>query len=855
MSPIHSIATLDPAAFAQVGGKAATLARMHALAVPVPDGRVLDREHFERFVRDNRLDATFAGLRLELAEPASFATAAEVMRRAVERAAIPSSTLAALSDIWQSGGSGAWIVRSSAIGEDSEAASYAGQLDSIPDVRSAAALEHALRRCWGSHWSARVLFYQRARGCRLQGMGVIVQRMIDATMGGVLFTRSPTDVDAMAIEHVAGHPGELVAGAVEPARLIVPRGASPSAAPFAELVAIGLALERALGGPQDIEWLVDRANALWIVQSRPITAAPLGPESAAPHQLFANVNVNENYPRPLSPLLYSIASEAYQHYFREIGRLLGVREAALEQIEVPLRHCVGVHGGRLYYNLSNIHRAIAAAPFAAQLEAAFDGFVGIDDEGGGPREVAQTPARRRDLARVVGAALRSFRSLPDRVAAFEARIDVYAARTEALAGMSTPQLLDRLHEFLDIRFHRWADAALADLAATLGYAWLRWTLRRTLGPEAAKRLPQTLLLAIPDVVSMAPVERLWALSRRAREDPELCEQLSRLTDDAPESVLAEIRADPRHRRFCVEFDDYVKHHGFRVSGELLLTTESYVERPAALLLVLARYVQFEGPSPRERTAAQAGDRDRAIVEVDRQLGPVWRLVFHRALRATQRAIGLRERARQRQALLYSRLRAVVHRLGDALVAGGRLRHRDDLLYLSWREIDEWLTGHAMFPALIPELVALRRRAHPVVSAIRPPDTVQLPIGDYLRGAEEPGEIDDPELLAGIGVAGGRATGVARVLEDLSEADRFERGDCLVTRQTDPGWAPLFFLARGLVMERGGMLSHGAIIAREFGIPGVIAVADATRILRSNERIEIDGDRGSVRRLQCGGGNE
>jgi pyruvate,water dikinase len=204
----------------------------------------------------------------------------------------------------------------------------------------------------------------------------------------------------------------------------------------------------------------------------------------------------------------------------------------------------------------------------------------------------------------------------------------------------------------------------------------------------------------------------------------------------------------------------------------------------------------------------------------------------------------------KQALLYSRLRAVVRELGRKLHAQGRLVRADDLLFLRGREIDEWLSGHAMFVSSMPELVELRRREHAALSEQQPPETVRLPIGEYLDGSIGREQADvDGDTLIGVGVAGGRITGTARVLTDLSEQGCFERGDCLVTRQTDPGWAPLFFLASGLVMERGGMLSHGAIVAREFGIPGVIAVADATRILRGGETIEVDGDQGRVRRVR------
>lgn len=839
--PLRSDAASD-----QVGGKAANLARLLALGMPVPDGFVIVRNAFDRFVTHNRLDAALAEHQLELDDPDSFARAAADMQRRVDAAELPGEVCDELARAWT--GEGAWIVRSSAVGEDSSADSFAGQLDSVLDVRSLSALERALRTCWGSYWSARALFYQRARGRRLQGMGVVVQRMIDPAMGGVLFTRSPTDVDAIAIEYVHGHPAGLVSGALDPERLRVDRRTLAAPPPFDRLVELGLQLERELGRPQDVEWVIDRSNKLWLVQSRAITT--LAPST--PQQVFSNVNVNENYPRPMSPLLYSIALEAYENYFRNLGRLLGVREDVLESLEIPLRYCVGVHGARLYYNLSNIHRCIRAAPYGAQLTAAFDAFVGVDDEGRTSERTRLAeqpgPSRPLDLARVAWVSARSFRSVETRLRRFEARVDEYAARTRELEAASVEQLLEHFRSFLHIRFRQWADASLADLAATLAFAWLKWTLGHTLGPEPAKQLPQSLLLAIPNVVSSGPVDGLWDLSRVARADAELCEAFSRLASSDPDALLARIRA--HHPSFSRALDEYLHAWGFRISGELMLTTQSYVERPAALLPLLAPYIALDGPSPREATKVQARRRDEAIAEVHRGIPLRWRLVFDRALQATQQAIGYRERARLKQALLYSRFRAVVHELGRKLRTEGRLERPDDLLFLRWREIDEWLSGHAMFPASTRELIELRRREHAALSEQHPPDTVRLPIGHYLDGSLDSNQADaDTDTLIGVGVAGGRVTGTARVMTDLSEQASFERGDCLVTRQTDPGWAPLFFLAKGLVMERGGMLSHGAIVAREFGIPGVIAVPDATRLLRSGETIEIDGDRGRVRRVR------
>ena len=209
------------------------------------------------------------------------------------------------------------------------------------------------------------------------------------------------------------------------------------------------------------------------------------------------------------------------------------------------------------------------------------------------------------------------------------------------------------------------------------------------------------------------------------------------------------------------------------------------------------------------------------------------------LRWTQAAIAYRERARLKQALLYSRCRRLALALGDQLVARGHLAEREDVFWLTVPEVDELAAGSAMFPHHVQELTAMRKRAHEQLAATHPSNDFTLPEGEYLPLE---GELDrlatshrktirhaNPAVggsrtLRGVGACGGRVVGRAVVLRDASEAGRLAAEDILITRQTDPGWAPVFFLIKGLVIERGGMLSHGAIVAREFGIPCVVGVA-------------------------------
>jgi pyruvate,water dikinase len=220
------------------------------------------------------------------------------------------------------------------------------------------------------------------------------------------------------------------------------------------------------------------------------------------------------------------------------------------------------------------------------------------------------------------------------------------------------------------------------------------------------------------------------------------------------------------------------------------------------------------------------------------------------LRWTQWSITLRERARLKQALLYGRLRQVVLTLGERLVADQRLTRADDIFFFGVDELDDLVTGSGMFPHHATALVELRRAAHAEVSAVTPPDSIVLPEGESWRALcdssdQRPAHSDQRHSFSGLGVCGGRTTARAAVLSDVSEARRLRVGDILVTRQTDPGWGAVFPLISGLIMERGGMLSHGAIIAREFGIPSVVGVADATTRIAHGRQVHVDGDRGLV----------
>ncbi len=875
------VALDDAREVARHGGKAARLARARALGHLVPDGVVVPAAALRTHVGHGLpLEQPDHGLSLD--DAAGVAAAAEAFAAAVRSTPVDAGLLDALvAALELRGGLAAgWVVRSSGVGEDGAAASFAGQLDSVAGVRTRDGLERALVLVWASGGSARALAYQLGRGARLGGVAVLVQRLVPARAAGVLFSRHPDPAGgaSLLVEWVAGPSHDLVQGRVEPARATLDRGggggelladaaarAALGEGTLERLRDLGLALEAAFGAPQDVEWVVDGEGALLLVQSRDQTEAPPRP-SAPDARRYTSANVAENFPAPVTPLLASFVATGYEHLFRGLGEAFGVAPWRLARVEHELRHAVGFPGGRVHYDLTSIQAVLRAAPFGDALGDLFERYVGAASSGPeGTKRVAPGP-RWRDLGSragqtaellvIVARVLWLYRDLEAHVARFEERVRALAADASParLAAGDAGELVARLRRIVDVR-RRWTDAGLADVAAMVTTGLLRRLLERSGGQDAGAALAR-LLAGLEELASAAPVDALWALSREARQG-EVAALLEREPDDR--AALAALEAAPAGSPLAGlrrGLEEWLEAWGFRCSGELLCVPPSFQEEPWRALALVRAYARDDGESPRERAARQADARRAAVAELaQRSGGRVARAAFARLLRATHASIALRERARLEQARLYRRLRGVVLALGGRLADRGLLEAADDAWFLSWQELDGLASGGSLDPRGAAAVAALRRSRH----ALHPgalPEVLEVAPGEAhpleaTGGGPTPAAWSSASAAGGVrrlvGTPGapGRVTAPARVLEHVGEAGRLARGDVLVVAQTDPGWAAALFLAGGLVVERGGLLSHGAIVAREYGLPSVLGVPGATRAIADGATVTVDGDAGRV----------
>lgn len=857
------------------GGKAVNLGRMLRAGLPVPAGGVLTVHALEDFLRETGLQSRIDALGPILAQalPTDLAGIEADVRGWFEAAPMPQATRTLIARVLRElPRDGSVVVRSSAVGEDARDASCAGLMDSVLGVRGAAAVESALKQVWASRWSARALAYKRGGTLGPGGIAAIVQIQIEPRLAGVLFTRSPQAgrPEEMLCEYCAGLADKLVAGEMDPARVRIERGdlaycrdggaddvPEIGADDIARLGTAALAAEKLFGLPQDIEWALDRDASVWLVQARPITTQAAA-TSGRRRIVWSNANVNENFPDPISPLLYSVVAPGYTSYFTNLGRAFGLSTSRLARMRPDLACVVGVHAGRLYYNLTAIHAVLRQAPFGERLVAWFDDFTGASDPSSGTASGPSFIGGLRDALELAWVGVRTtgqYVFIERRIRSFEARIDAYAARSapERMAGLDLLALRDLLRDFLDIRLRGWTNASLADTAAMVCYGLLKASVARACSGSDTTATHNDLLKGLSGLKSAEPIDELWRLAQQVRNDPGLA---ALFRDRDALRILTRLRSEPAYAGFNGRFERYVAAWGFRCSGELMLTVPSFQERPEDLLEIVRSYAEQPDSALEARLAKQRAEREattKAVLSAASQRPLFARLpwptlasVLEPMLAATQASIALRERARLKQALLYNRLRRVALEIGARLVKRGTFSAQDDVFFLTLSELDELLSGCAMFPAEVGASIRQRREAHARFTALTPADVLIAEEGDYPRTtnvALVPQE--HGAGLCGSSVCGGVATGRAKVLTNVAQTRDLAQGDVLVTRQTDPGWAPAFVAIGALVLERGGMLSHGAILAREYGIPTIVGVAGATERIAHGSLVQVDGDRGEV----------
>ncbi len=831
--PLREVGASD---LAVAGGKGANLGEMLRAGFPVPDGFVVTTDAYA-------LAAEAAGV-----DPPDASGARERLG-AVD---VPHAVTSAVRDAYRMLGSGRVAVRSSATAEDLPEASFAGQQDTILDVEGADAVLDAVRRCWASLWNERAVAYRATHAVdeRALRLAVVVQRMVDASTAGVLFTADPlTGTRKRAsIDAVRGLGERLVSGAVNPDHFLVDardgtvierRGDVLDDARLRELAALGVRVEAHYRKPQDIEWAVDQQETLWLVQSRDITTLYPIPASAPDPErdlrVYLSANVAQGVFEPFTPMGLQT--------FRFLGSALSTLVGRAPADPAAGTAVTAESGMRLWIDLTGLVRNAAAREFPGRAMSVMEARSAplferlLHDPRLAPRRGSRLGAMLRGMRAVArtGAPPVVVRALlrPDAT-----RVRLLREIDEYVTGDVGPLATgaDRVDAFQRL-FLTWPPRMFPKLVAMVAAGFLSYNLAgRILGRAASEDDMRTLLRGLPHNPTTEMDLELWALSRRTRADATVRRVLA---ERAPAALAAEYRAGSLPASLQSELAAFLERYGHRAIAEIDLGLPRWSEDPAHLLGAIANYQRLEEGIVAPDAQFSRGAREaEAMVEtlLHRVHGPR-RLLARALLRRVRALTGVREAPKFHVIRVFARGRAILAPVGDELAASGRIAKADDVWFLTLPDMRRALAGEDM-----RALVDTRRAEYRRELSRRHVPRVLLSDGTDAEAAFAPPATAG--ALRGTPASPGTARGVARVIRSPAGA-RLEPGEVLVAPSTDPGWTPLFLTASALVMEMGGMMSHGAVVAREYGIPAVVGLAGATERIATGERIVVDGSAGTV----------
>lgn len=893
-SLVLGLSGINASMLSRVGGKAANLGELLSAGLPAPEGFCLTTEAYRQATVPLGLEDVHRTLHATAADDlVTLARLAGRARGLITAAELPAGIAGEVQAAY-AGLGGAdrpdvpVAVRSSATAEDLPFASFAGQQDTYLNVVGAEALLAAVRNCWASLWTDRAVAYRASRGIdpSAVALAVVVQRMVDAASAGVMFTANPvTGRRREAVIDASPGLGEaVVSGAVNPDHFVVdsvsgriverrlgdkrlvirplPGGGTESVDQTAaegkpcltdrqvrELAALGGRAENHFGAPQDLEWAIDDDGEAWLTQSRPITTLypvpavtrpPGAPPPADDTRVFLCFSLAQGLTRPLTPM--GIAA----------FRLLGSSVARAAGFQVPDARTgpppFAEAGQRIFVDLTAVARSsvgrrivpkafdVMEARSAAVLRRLFD-----DPRFSITRRTPWGLLKHVGPMAIHGRVPESLLRALFRPEAALRRVDTFTKEfskaLELPAPASARQRLDHAERVLSRVFP--IVPSILPLPA-LGFALLALA-GKLLGGRRRRNDLQPILRGLPNNVTTEMDLELWQLATEIQADAEA----RRMFDDQPPAVLAQrFSAGKLPPAVQSGLGRFLERYGHRAVAEIDVGMPRWRDDPTHLLGTLANYLRLEDPALApdrqfRKAEAEAEAQIARLVAEAKSRGRVRGAIVQAALRRARLYIGLRERPKYQIVLALAEVRRQMAEVGAELAAAGRIARAHDVFFLDFAEVRQALDG-----ADLQDLVARRQGAYYLELERRHIPRMLLSDGTELETLLSGGAAASDGALTGSPASAGTVTAPARVILDPVGA-HLEPGEILVAPSTDPGWTPLFLTAGGLVMEMGGPNSHGAVVAREYGIPAVVGVADATSLLRTGQQITVDGGAGTV----------
>jgi pyruvate,water dikinase len=881
---------------AQVGGKGAHLGQMIRGGFSVPAGFSIRSDGYEHLLDT----ADLKGRIEEISSTIDFRDLQDVeektarIREMISACEIPRDIVAEITAAYEElcGADETLLVavRSSVGTKDLSRSSFPGQMDTFHNVLGIEQVSAAIRECWASVWSSRSATTLHSLGIAPFNiiMAPVVQRMVPSEVAGVLFTANPItgNPDEMMMDAAFGLGEAVVSGSLTPDHYViskkglqvlsrdigcksfkleldVEKGSGnrkmrlsdeeanrECLAPeqVRELAELGIAVEEHFGAPQDVEWAYSKGR-LFLLQSRKIAglartvaAAKAGEwvsefdtRIKEPPDVYSSANISEVMPGVLTPVSLN-AVKSCDYAFWKINREVGLIDEPFPEGSQELLF-IGLFYGRLHLNMSTFSRILAQIPGASAADT--DRPIPTDERVSQQGEARVSLRTLPFLARMVVKALRLRRQAPKELEALTSRLRDRIAERRG-SDFSKMELED-FSELLERKSREDRELItnhiLNSQLAPVYYGTLRRLARNWLGDETGA-FSARLVTGLATMESAKPPLGIYRLYQFVADSPYLTELFQ-----ANQAHELAARLKDRHGGEATEFnlrlDAFLDQYGYRAVAEAEMRAPSWDEDPSYVFSMIKNYLRAEHvEDPVDIETRQREDREAATQEAQAGLGWFKWQVFKWVLKEAHTFLLARENGKALTIMGLHDLKRILRFLGRRLTDEGMLEDTDDIYFLSMDELISYCRGEK---TEIRSLIPRRKKEHGRNETVTLPETFKgrpVPIRKEV-------EIPQTHVLKGLPVSPGCVTGPARVIMDPRRDPHLEEGEILVAPVTDTGWTPLFILAKGIVVDVGGLLSHGSIVAREYGIPGVLNVMVGTKLIKNGQIITVDGAKGEV----------
>lgn len=858
-----------------IGGKARNLFRLKELGMNVPSWVVIPQETLVSLIPEETRSQSYA-------EVVRFIEQMELSETFIQDllAQFPSTDY--------------FAVRSSALDEDGSDFSFAGQFESELFVTRQNIAEK-IKKVWISAFSDRVFQYRNTNNLQqVFGLAVIIQEMIPAEVAGVAFGINPVsgNRNEQLISAVFGLGEGLVSGeldadnfhvhgteitrnlAVKTEQILLDTeqltGTVKTVVPLEkqtistlsdqyilQLKDILLRCAQAYGKPQDMEFAVYQ-NAIYLLQTRPITNLNRIPDLSGDYILWDNSNIIESYPGVTTPLTFSFISKSYEGAYKLFSRYLGVEERVINANENVFANTLGLINGRVYYNLKSWYHMLAMLPGYSINARFMENMMGVKERFDIPESYRLSKGKAWwSIVKMVFGMFARYRALPRKRKQFLVLLNATIAQYKQISyeQKNANELMQLYINFEKTLLNEWKAPLLNDFFAMIWFGRLQKTCQKY-RVSSNPNIHNDLLCGSSDIISTQPIHRSIELATRISSNQEL---KSFFTENDAVTVWKRLNVETNPEFVVIrqEMERYIEDFGERCIGELKLETVSYTQDPAKFVKVIQSYVETGITAERTSGNTEETIRKDAEAEVKAALRGKWwkKRKLNKTIRKARELVSSRENLRYERTRAFGIVREIFSQMGNHFYSEGIIANPRDIFYLTKDEIFQFIEGTSVSQNL-QSLIDLRKAEFAEYQQQDPPSERFASYGavyhanDFYSTARLEAIEGD---LKGIGCCPGRVRAKVQVVRDPGAISSLN-GDILVTSSTDPGWVTLFPSAAAIIVERGSLLSHSAIVSREMGIPCIVGVTGLLKTLQTGDEIEMDGSTGEIKVI-CKVGNK